>query len=242
GAPQSAAGAQARSAAQPERRPPSLHRDSEQAPARSHPCGATGRRDRPRRAIGKDDRRRSRPSESAAGGGPRCGVEADGDQASAGEGDSDHLAQRGPVLAPRVSAASPREPSRIVFSPLRADRWPPTFDYAHLLPSGSTIGNPVWKSTNSPHKSKTARTFPLAVMSPRSNASARVRCPRMRASKTGRVVVTVVSASGTIFPAVEVRAPCWKVDASDSPVSVNLQLITIGPGVPARGPLTRVPR
>jgi len=47
---------------------------------------------------------------------------------------------------------------------------------------------------------------------------------------------------GPLCRVVDVSAPCSNVDDSDSCVSVNVHLITKSRGVPARGPLTRVPR
>jgi hypothetical protein len=106
---------------------------------------------------------------------------------------------------------------------------------------GSTTGNPGLKSTSSTNKSDTALASPTVVISRCSIASASVRCPKMTLSNTLRVVVTVVTASGTVLPMIEVSAPCSRVDVSDSRVSVNCQLITMF-AVPARGPSTRVPR
>ena len=87
--------AQVGRAAIAERRPPRVHRHPQQAAAakRSRPRDARGRH-RPQRALGEDERRRPRPAESAAGGGPRRRAEADGDQTAAREGAADHAAQR----------------------------------------------------------------------------------------------------------------------------------------------------
>ena len=80
---------------------PRVHRHLLEAAPRGRQGREEGRRQSARHALDQDHRRGPRQAQSAAGGGARCGPQADGDQAAARQGPPHRHHQRAPVLAAR---------------------------------------------------------------------------------------------------------------------------------------------